>query len=131
MLRIFALLLTCMTAWAVEDAWTKVRELKGGAELRVFKKGAKQPVLAKFDELTTESLVVVMKNEQVAIPRDEIERIDARPIQKGSRVTKESSATSGVSSDGGPSSSYSGGLSIGSKPNFETVYRRGPAAVQK
>jgi len=133
MLRIFVLLLTCMTAWAAEDAWTKVRELKSGAELRIYKKSPKQAVLAKFDELTSENLVVVVKNEQVAIPRDEIDRIDARPVKRGSRITKENSGASGaVPPDGGrPSSSYSSGVSIGNKPDFETVYRRGPAAAPK
>ncbi len=131
MLRILVLLLAVVTAWAAGDSWTKVRELESGSELRIYKKGAKQPLSAKFDQATLESLMVVMKNEQVAIPKDEIDSLDARPPQRGSRITKESTATSGVSSDGGPSSSYSSSVGIGSKPNFETIYRRGPAPPQK
>ncbi len=133
MLRIFVVLLAAPAVWAAEDAWTKVRELKSGAELRIYKKSPKQAVLARFDELTSENLVVVVKNEQVAIPRADIDRIDARPVKRGSRITKESSGTSGEVPPGGgrPSSSYSSGVSIGNKPDFETVYRRGPAAPQK
>ena len=139
-----AILFLCAAALALgaDDSWTKVKELKSGAELRVYKRGTAQPLTVKFDELTDENLLVVNKNAQVAIPRDEIDRIDARPTGKRS-VTKETTnktAESTAASDprstipgpdqprggagGGTSSSSSTNVSFGGKPDFETVYRR-------
>lgn len=89
MLKFTAFLLMALAVFAADDPWTKVSAVKSGTELRILKRGSKQPVLAKMDELTESSLIVIVKNEQVAIPREEIERIDARPAQAGSRVTKE------------------------------------------
>jgi hypothetical protein len=133
-------LLACGAALAVaaDDPWAKVKEIKSGSELRVYKKGAAQPLLVKMDEATDERLVIVNKNEQVAIAREDIERIDARPSGRRS-VTKESKTTvSDTNADPksaipgpnptrpGPTSSSSTSYSIGGKPDFETVYRRPP-----
>jgi len=68
MLRILIPFLIAMSVPGAEDGWAKVRQLKSGAELRIFKKNAKQPLLAKMDEANDENLIVVLKNEQVAIP---------------------------------------------------------------
>ncbi len=141
MLRV-AFFFLAIAASGADDQWSKVRELKSGVELRVFKKGSALPVQAKMDEATAENLLVVVKNEQVAIPKDRIDRIDSRPAQSGSRVTKRSKTTSeppdpkqpsvgpsrGIS---GPSVSSSTSLSVGSRPDFETVYRRPGAAGPK
>ena len=118
---------------AEKDAWTKVRELKSGTDLRILKREAKQLVEAKLDEAGEESLIVVIKNEQTAIPKDDIERIDFRPAG-GSRVTSETkTSTSGPESRpaspspdrrAGPQTNMSSGVSIGSKPAYETIYRR-------
>ncbi len=129
MLRILALLAAATAAFAAEDAWAKVRALKSGTELRIYKTGARQPVLAKFDEATGESLIIIGKNEQVAIAKDQIERLDYRPPRPGSRINKETRMTT----DGartiadrakGAGSSVSSGISLESKPDFETIYRR-------
>ena len=85
MFRILLLLLAAASAMAADDPWVKVRDLKSGAELRVYKKGSPQPVLAKMDQLTDENLIVVVKTEQVAIAREQIDRIDYRPAK--SRIT--------------------------------------------
>src|SRR4051812_27904157 len=95
MKRILLFLLVAIAALAAEDAWTKVGELKSGTELRVYKRGVKQPVLAKFDEANTENLVVATKNEQVAIPKAEIDRIDYRPTKTG-KVSSETKTTTSV-----------------------------------
>jgi len=55
------MLLAAVAVFAADDPWAKVKELKGGAELRVYKKGAAQPLLAKMDELTDDNLMVVVK----------------------------------------------------------------------
>lgn len=125
-----------LTAWAA-DAWVKVKDLKSGTELRIFKKGVRQPILATFEDLNEDSLIVATKKEEIAVPKDQIERLDARPVTK-SRVTTETRTTDGPDTLGpptqnarpAPSSSTSSNLSFGSKPDFETVYRA-TAASQK
>ncbi len=125
-------------AFSADDGWTKVRELKTGTELRVIKKGARQPVLAKMDEATDENLIVILKNEQLAIAKDDIDRIDYRPPKSG-RVTKETKTKTELPGDkgpalgraygkNGPTTTTSTGVSIGPKPDFETVYRRSSVA---
>lgn len=139
------LLLACGAALAAaaDNPWDKVKTIKSGAELRVYKKGVSQPLLVKMDEATDESLVVVNKKEQVAIPREEIDRVDARPSGKRP-ITKETKETtsdtsadpkSGIPGPGGNrpgiTSSSSTGYSMGGKPDFETVYRRPAGATKK
>ena len=123
------LLLAGLVAFGADDEWTKVRALKTGAELRVYKKGSTQPVLAQMDELTDENLIVLVKKTETAIPKDQIDRIDARPASSG--VTKETTTKKGVDADGKETTSTSTGYSFGSKPDFQTVYRRPPAAQQR
>jgi len=129
-----------VAAFAAEDPWAKVKEVKTGTEIRVFKKNTPQPVVAKMDELTDDNLVIVVKNEQVAIPRDQIERIDARPSQPKSRVTTktESKTTDPDTSPAPPGyhgntpgTSTSTSVGIGSKPDFETIYRRPTTVAPK
>ena len=38
-----------------DDPWKKVKELKTGSELHVYKRGAAQPLTVKIDELTDEA----------------------------------------------------------------------------
>ena len=136
-------LCAALLAFAADDPWAKLKELKTGSELRVYKKGAAQPLLVKMDELTDDNLVVINKNEQSAIARDQIDRVDYRPSGK-SRVTKESTTkvNDGVGdpkavipspNPGAPTSttSTSSSLSIGSKPDFETIYKRPPSPPKK
>ena len=141
MLRSLLLIAAATTALCATDPWAKVKDLKTGTELRIYKIDAKQPIIAKMDELTDSGLVVIIKNEQVGIDKDEIERIDYRPTDKGGRMTKENKtkvdlpesvgphATPGVS--GVPGTSSSSTVSVAGKADFETIYRRAPAAHQK
>ena len=48
---------------AADDPWAKVKAIKGGTELRVYKKGSSQPLLVKMGDATDESLIIVIKNE--------------------------------------------------------------------
>lgn len=137
MSRIFLFFATALLVFSADDPWAKVKDLKTGAELHIYKVNSKQPLNAKMDELTAENLVVIVKNEETAIPRDQIDRIDYRPPAKAPRVTKHTTTTvdSPDSDPVGPrptpgssvpGTSTSSGLSIGSKPDFETIYRRLP-----
>jgi hypothetical protein len=122
-------MLAALVAFGADDDWTKVRALKTGAELRIFKKGAAQPVLAQMDELTDENLVVIVKKTQMAIPKNQIDRLDARPAGGGAK--KETTSKQSVDADGKETTSTSTGYSFGGKPDFETVYRRPPGAPKK
>jgi hypothetical protein len=125
----------CLTVFAADDPWDKVRELKSGTELRILKRGSSKPVMATMDEANDERLIVVIKNEQLAIQKEDIDRIDFRPAVK-SRATKETHTTTTDStqttpvgpqpkgSQPGPSSSTTTTYGGGSKPDFETIYRR-------
>jgi hypothetical protein len=143
--RVLFFLCAAALAFAA-DEWVKVKELKTGVDLRVYKSGAAQPLLVKMGELTDDNLVVIDKNKETAIPRDHIERIDARPSGKRA-VTRETTTTeknaatdprstipgpnSPPGTGGGTSTSTSSGLSWGSKPDFETIYKRPAAAPKK
>ena len=135
--RIVFTLLGAAAVFAADDPWARLRAVKSGSELRIYRKDAKQPVLAKMDELTDENLLIVVKNAQVAIPRAAIDRVDARP-PGGRKITRETTvkndaqmaANAGVRHSAASSSTASG-VSIGSKPEFETVYRRPSPAPKK
>ena len=124
---------------AADDPWTKVKDLKSGAEIRILKRGAAKPIEGKLDEVRDDAVVIVLKNEQISVAKSDIDRLDARP--KGSRIVKTGEAkttdpdtTPPVGMGHGanvPGTSYSSGLSIGSKPDYETVYHRPLGAPKK
>jgi hypothetical protein len=109
-----------------------VKNLKSGTELRIYKKGTAQPILAKSDDVTGDNLIVVVRNEQIAITKDLVDRIDGRP-GKASHITTETKSrqtdpdpipeppghASAV-----PGTSTSTSVGIGSKPEFELIYKR-------
>jgi hypothetical protein len=129
-MRAFVLLLLACLAGSAADDWAKVKALKTGSDLRVFKKGSPQPVSAQFGDLTDDNLIVIVKKTETAIPRDQIDRIDARP-PSGTRITKETNSKQTVNPDGTISNSSGAGLSMGSRPDFETVYHRVPPPPKK
>ncbi len=126
------LLLIGTAAWCASEGWGKVGEIKRGTELRIYQTSAKHPLSATMDEEREDAVVVIVKNAQIAIPKAEIERIDARSGRPESRVSHEtkSGRESRPSIAGAPqtwgraASSTSATVKISSKPDFETVYRR-------
>ena len=140
---LIVLLAMQVLAWGSDDAWAKLREVKSGAELRVYKIGSAQPLLVKMGELTDEHLVIIEKNKQTAIARDQIDRVEARPTTKRT-VSKETKVTDNTNDPKnvipspaqqgthGPNTSTSttAGMSF-DKPPFETVYRRAARAPKK
>lgn len=135
------------------DGWKKVVALESGQEVRVVKRGdpVGKTVVGVFDEANEDRLVMVVnKKEQVAVAREEVERVEARPKGNGPRVTKTSKTTQNMPMDRpgpaanpgermrpvppGSTSEVSSGLSVGGKAGYELVYRRragGPAAVTR
>ena len=142
-MRLALLLCAALVAFGADDPWAKLKELKTGAELRVFKKGGGPPLLVQMDELTDDNLMVIDKKQQTAIARDLIDRVDYRPSGK-SRVTKETTTkvNDGVGDPKavipsprpdhpGSTTSSSSNVAFGSKPDFETIYKRPAAAPKK
>ena len=133
MVRSLLLLLAAATAtlFAADDPWTKVKELKSGTDIAVFRKGATKPLEAKLDEARDDVLVIVVKKEQTAIPKEEIDRLDFRPkgrkttseIQKGVKVPD---GTPPIGMNHGPNTPQDGWTSgvTFTKPGYETIYRR-------
>ncbi len=108
--KLFFILLATLAALGAGDPWAKVRQLKTGAELRIYRKGVIEPVLAKFGDVGEDALTVIVKNAQTAIPKASIDRIEYRPP----RVVKRGD----------------GGVSVVT-PGFEAVYRRVPETEKK
>jgi hypothetical protein len=137
---LFLLLAAAAAAMGADDPWLAVTKIKTDTEIRVLKKGVTQPVLGKFYEANDEHLVLVVKNDQIAIAKDQIDRVDARPA--GGRVTVESRTTTddpqaakppdtnGMDGHPGAGSGTTtkSGVSVGGRPDFETVYRRSMGA---
>jgi hypothetical protein len=125
-----------MALLAAEDLWVQVRELKSGAELRIYKVNTKEPFLAKFDRASEESLIVVTKTGQVSIPKEQIERLDRRRspaprIVKDTRVDRKIAPNRAETTNGtlpGVTTSAKTTLDIPSKPAFEKIYDRTPEA---
>ena len=127
------ILVSTLAVFAADEEWAKVKDLKTGTEIRIYKKGSSQPMAAQMGDLTENNLIIVVKKEQSAIPRDQIDRIDARPAAP--RVTTETTTkqtypdarSAEPSPNKGadvPGTSTSTSVGFGSKPGFETVYRR-------
>ncbi len=96
-MRAFLLLLLAGLAGFAADDWAKVKALKTGSELLVFKKGSTQSISAQFGDLTDDNLIVIVKKTETAIPKDQIDRVDARP-PSGSRITREKTTKETVKS---------------------------------
>ncbi|HUA62907.1 MAG TPA: hypothetical protein VML19_29395 [Verrucomicrobiae bacterium] len=132
---LFLLMAVACTAFCADDPWIAVTKLTSGTEIRVVKKGSSQPVIGKFDEANDERVLLVVKNSQISIAKDQIDRLDARPSAP-SRVKVEGKNTvddpqaakepqAGMNGHpGGSTTTSSTSVSVGGKPDFETVYHR-------
>ncbi|HWE49593.1 MAG TPA: hypothetical protein VG273_07390 [Bryobacteraceae bacterium] len=133
MFRIATFFFVAALLAGADTSWTRVKDLKTRSELRVYKKGAREPISATLDEANDDRIVVVTKNQQIAIPKEDIDGIDARPIAAPRKVNVESTSKETPpdplpqrhGEPAVPGSSSSSNISVGgNKPNFETVYQR-------
>jgi hypothetical protein len=142
MTRLALIFLAALTLFAADNPWTKVQQLSDRSELRIYQKGRKNPLDATLADATEDHLVVVAKNKQLTIAKDDIDRIDARPAadKKKPTVTKTQTSSDPDYTPQGhpdtgpalPGTSSSGGVSFGgNKGDFKTVYTRPPAAPKK
>lgn len=142
MSRIALILLAALTLFAADDPWAKVQAIPNRSELHVYQKGARNPLTATFADASETGIVVVVKNKQMTIAKEDIDRIDARPVAGKTKPavtttekSKEPDYTPQNHPNTGPalpSTETSGGVSFGSgdKGDFKTVYTR-PAAPKK
>ena len=141
MSRVAAFFLLAVALLAADASWNKVKELKSHSELRIYKRGARQPVNATFDDATEDRVIVVVKNKQMSISKDDIDRVEARPPKAPRKLNVESSAREtppdpvphpiGGPAVPGTSASSNVGVSGGNQGNFELVYQRPEAAPKK
>lgn len=134
MIRIALFGLAAFSLLGADNPWLKVEQLKSRQELKIYKKGTAEPVNAVFDEANDDRVIVVVKNKQIAIPKEDIDRIDARPSGKGGRTVTRQTTSKTVEPDYAPhppagadvpTTSYGSSVNFGSgKPDFQTVYRR-------
>ena len=132
-MRLLLVFLAALTAFAADNSWTKLSDLKSGTELRVYRTGNKPPMLAAFADVNEDNLIVIVKNTETAIPKDEIDHIDARGKAEKPTMSTETHASDDPPQVGAPNihqqegltSSSSSSVSFGGgKGDFRTVYRR-------
>jgi len=121
---------------AADNPWAKVKELQDRSELRIYKKGVREPITAVFDEANDERIIVVVKDKQMAIPKEDVDRIDARPstarkvtVEKTEKRTEPDYVPRRPNSEPPlPGTSSSSNIGFGNKPDFQTIYRRAEGA---
>lgn len=139
MARLAFVVFTALALCAAANPWANVQALPGRSELRIYKKGSSAPVVATLADANEERIVVALdaKKQQLTIFRDEIDRIDARPVNApGSKktVTTTEKATDpdytpkATPGPALPGASSSTNVSFGGKPDFKTVYLRPPGS---
>ena len=142
MSRLPLILLFALTLLGADDPWIKVKSLPDRSELHVYKKGARDPITVILADTSEDAIVVVDKKTQLTIHKEDIDRIEARPVttsKKPAVTTTEKSADpdytpKGTPSTGPalPSTESSSSMSFGgNKPDFKTVYTRPPATPKK
>jgi hypothetical protein len=133
MRRLVLTLLAAATLLAADNPWLTVQQLPNRSELRIYQRGVKDPITATLADANEERIVVVAKNKQVAIQREEIDRLDARPMTptKKPEVTKTEKETAPdytptpPAKPPVPGTSSSSSVSFGgNKPDFKTIYTR-------
>ena len=137
MSRIALIILSAAGLFAADNPWAKVTDLPNRSELRIYQKGVRDAITATLADATEERIVVVVKNKQMTIAKEDIERIDARPVEpkkKPEATTTQTTSDPDLAPRLGagppmPTTSTSSGMSFGgSKPDFKTIYIKPRAA---
>jgi hypothetical protein len=110
-------LAAAVTALAQDDAWITVQQVESGTDLRIYKTGEKKPISGKMGQASDGNLMVVVKNGQESIDKDQIDRIDMRTEEPSTHV-KEVRQPNGRRRQ----------VTVHPKPHYTTIYRvRGTA----
>lgn len=121
MWRLAVWCIACAIAWGAEGSWQRVKDLKIGSDIRVYKKGSTKPMSAKAAGASNDKLFITIKKEQSAIDKAEIDRIDYHP--PGSKPAKSETRTITTDGAGTNNDSYSSGYSW-SREGWQTVYQK-------
>jgi hypothetical protein len=133
MTRFVLILITALTLFGADNPWRTVQKLPNRSELRIYRKGEKSPLNAVLADTSEDAIVVIAKDKQITIHKDEIDRLDSRPpsTSKKPEVTTAEKQTDPdyTPQPGGrtpmPGTSTSSGVSFGgNKGDFKTVYTR-------
>jgi hypothetical protein len=137
-MRPLALALSLISlAFAAEDPWTKVIALKSGSEVRILKSGEKQPLTGQISEADADRVIVVVKSTQFAIAKEDIEKLEAKPLGAKALKTEQRNVPQDPNVELAkpkpprPGASPTPALQSGSsgvsytRPGFELVYRKG------
>ena len=119
MWKLAALWMACAIAWGAEASWQKVKDLKIGSDIRVFRKDATMPVSGKSGGVTDDKLIIMIKKHQVSIDKADIDHIDYHPSWKAEKTESHSVVTEGT----GTTETYSSGTSF-SRGSWQTVYQK-------
>jgi len=135
------MLLFALTLLGADDPWIKVKALPNRSELHVYKKGARDPLTVILADTSDDAIVVVDKKTQLTIHKEDIDRIEARPVSDSKKpvttTTEKNSdpdyaAPHSIGKPVLPTTSSSSNVSFGgSKPDFKTVYTRPPVEPKK
>jgi hypothetical protein len=127
---ILLLVASASVLFAADNSWDKVKELKSGTEIRIYRAGAPGAIDAKFDEATDDHIVFVEKKEQKSMRKDQVLRLDYRP-KPGSRTTE--TKTTNTPADTTPAAGMAHGAQVPGqssstnvsfgKAGYETIYR--------
>lgn len=131
---VFALSVFAGPADSPKEDWRTVMAIPSGMELRIFKTDGTPPIVALMDEANDERIVIVIKNEQQAVYRSEIERVESRAKEAG-RTTRQTwvsknqgdkNAPTPYTSKNtpGPATTVSNKVTFGSKTPYALVYQR-------
>jgi hypothetical protein len=143
MTRLVFICFAALTLLGADDPWLKVQALPNRSELRIYKKDAREPLTVILADANEERIVVVDKKTQLTIHKEDIDRIDARPVtppgQKPAVTSTEKREDPDYTPRSGPSTgpalpttSSSSNMSFGgNKPDFRTVYLRPPTPAKK
>jgi hypothetical protein len=116
-LAAFLLAASLASAGDTSDPWEKVKKLKTGSSLRIYKTGVGEPIAAQSADVTERKLIVIIKDAETAINKSEIDHVDYQPP-----ATKTKSTT--YSADG-DSVSFGSNRSVNHE-GWQTIYQRTP-----
>jgi hypothetical protein len=105
-------LAAAVTVLAQDDAWITVQQVESGTDLRIYKKGEKKPISGKMGQASDGNLMIVVKNGQESIDKEQIDRIETRTEEPSSHVKQ-------VMQPNGRRRQ----VTVRSKPHYETIYQ--------
>lgn len=136
-MKLSALLFSsALLVFGADDAWKRVRDLRSGVEVKVLKVGEKNPINARFDEANDERLLLVVKNAQTSIAKEDVLKVEARKQESSVRREQKTTNTDPNQQLSQPRvpnpgqratpalQESSSGVTF-SKPGFELIYEKG------